>query len=68
MDARPYLRSLLEYNTWANAELYAKVRELPPEEVTKQRKTLLQSIQSFPIRVEPETCCDHQYSRMPLCC
>ena len=44
MDARPYLRSLLEYNTWANAELYAKVRELPPEEVTKKRKTLLQSI------------------------
>ena len=44
MDARKYLRSLLEYNTWANAELYAKVRELPPEEVTKKRKTLLESI------------------------
>lgn len=44
MDARPYLRSLLEYNAWANAELYAKVRELPPEEVMKKRKTLLQSI------------------------
>jgi len=44
MDARTYLRSLLEYNSWANAELYAKVRELPPEEVTKERKTLLHSI------------------------
>ncbi|MGZ0246115.1 MAG: DinB family protein [Alphaproteobacteria bacterium] len=44
MDARTYLRSLLEYNTWANAELYAKVRELPLEEVTKERKTLLHSI------------------------
>jgi len=44
MDGRTYLRSLLEYNTWANAELYAKVKELPPEEVTKKRKTLLQSI------------------------
>jgi len=44
MDARPYLRSLLEYNAWANAELFAKVKELPPEEVTKERKTLLHSI------------------------
>ena len=44
MDARPYLRGLLEYNAWANAELYAKVRELPPEEVMKERKTLLHSI------------------------
>ena len=44
MDARTYLRSLLEYNAWANAALYSKVRELPPEEVTKERKTLLHSI------------------------
>lgn len=44
MDARPYLRSLLEYNAWANAELFAKVKELPPEEVAKERKTLLHSI------------------------
>jgi uncharacterized damage-inducible protein DinB len=44
MDARPYLRSLLEYNAWANAELYAKVRDLPPEEVAKERKTLPHSI------------------------
>ena len=44
MDARTYLRSLLEYNAWANAALYSKVRELPPEEVTKERRTLLHSI------------------------
>ncbi len=44
MKDKTYLRGLLEYNAWANAELYAKVRELPPEEVTKKRKTLLESI------------------------
>ncbi len=44
MKDKTYLRGLLEYNAWANAELYVKVRELPPEEVTKKRKTLLESI------------------------
>lgn len=44
MKDKAYLRGLLEYNAWANAELYKKVRELPPEEVTKKRKTLLESI------------------------
>ncbi len=44
MKDKAYLRGLLEYNAWANAELYAKVRELPPEEVTRKRKTLLESI------------------------
>ena len=44
MKDKAYLRGLLEYNRWANSELYAKVRELPPEEVTKKRKTLLESI------------------------
>ena len=44
MKDKTYLRSLLEYNAWANAELYARTRALPPEEVTKQRKTGLQSI------------------------
>ena len=44
MRDKAYLRGLLDYNAWANAELYAKVRELPPEEVTKKRKTLLESI------------------------
>ena len=44
MRDKAYLRSLLEYNGWANAELYRKVRALPPEEVTKKRKTGLESI------------------------
>ena len=44
MDGRTYLRSLLEYNAWANDELGKKVRELPPEEVTKKRETILESI------------------------
>ena len=44
MDGRKYLRSLLEYNAWANEELFEKVDELPPEEVTKKRKTILESI------------------------
>jgi uncharacterized damage-inducible protein DinB len=44
MDGRIYLRSLLEYNAWANDELGKKVRELPPEEVTKKRETVLESI------------------------
>jgi uncharacterized damage-inducible protein DinB len=44
MKDKSYLRGLLEYNGWANGELFAKVRELPPEEVTKKRKTLLESI------------------------
>lgn len=44
MNDKTYLRGLLEYNAWANSELYAKVRELPPQEVTKKRKTILESI------------------------
>lgn len=44
MDARTYLRSLLEYNAWANEELNKKVQDLPPAEVTKKRETILESI------------------------
>jgi len=44
MQDTAYLRSLLAYNRWANAELYRHVFELPPEEVTKKRKTGLESI------------------------
>ena len=44
MDGRAYLRSLLEYNAWANEELFDKVDTLPPEEVTKKRETILESI------------------------
>ena len=44
MNDKTYLRSLLEYNAWANAELFEAVRQMPPEEVTKKRKTGLESI------------------------
>lgn len=44
MKDKPYLRSLLEYNSWANADLYEKVRGLPEEEVTKVRVKSLGSI------------------------
>ena len=39
MKDKSYLRGLLEYNAWANKELYGKVRELPPEEVTRLAAT-----------------------------
>ena len=44
MKDKTYLRGLLEYNTWANTQLYAGAKDLPPAEVTKKRKTLLGSI------------------------
>mgnify|MGYP001170498016 CR=1 FL=1 len=43
-DGRGHIRNLLEYNGWANDQLYAKVSELPPVEVTKERETVLKSI------------------------
>ncbi len=44
MKDKKYLRALIDYNAWANAETYRLVAEMPPEEVTKKRKTPLQSI------------------------
>ena len=44
MKDRNYLRTLMEWNSWANDVTYAKVAELPPEEITKKRKTPLESI------------------------
>ena len=44
MKDKSYLRALIDYNAWANAETYRLVAEMPPEEVTKKRKTPLQSI------------------------
>lgn len=44
MRDKSYLRALIDYNAWANAETYRLVAEMPPEEVTKKRKTPLQSI------------------------
>ena len=44
MKDKSYLRALIDYNAWANAETYRLVAEMPAEEVTKKRKTPLQSI------------------------
>ena len=44
MKDKTYLRTLIDFNAWANEEMYQKVSELPPEEVKKERKTPLVSI------------------------
>ena len=44
MKDKAYLRGLLEYSAWANADLFEKVRALPAEEVTKIRSKALGSI------------------------
>ena len=44
MHDKNYLLSLLDFSVWANEEFFKTIRELPPEEVTKQRKSLMNSI------------------------
>ena len=44
MKDQTYLQSLLDYNAWANDEIYKVVLDMPLEEVTKERKTSLKSI------------------------
>jgi uncharacterized damage-inducible protein DinB len=44
MKDKAYLRGLLEYNSWANADLFEKVMALPADEVTKKREASLESI------------------------
>ncbi|MEK9660485.1 MAG: DinB family protein [Alphaproteobacteria bacterium] len=44
MKDKNYLRTLMEWNTWANEVTYQKVSELPPEEIKMKRKTPLESI------------------------
>lgn len=44
MRDKTYLKALLDWNKWANEETYEMVSQLPPEEVYKKRKTLLESI------------------------
>lgn len=44
MKDKAYLRGLLEYNAWANADLFEKVSALPADEVTRKRKASLESI------------------------
>ena len=44
MKDKAYLRGLLEYNAWANEDLFEKVSELPAEDVTCKRAGSLESI------------------------
>jgi uncharacterized damage-inducible protein DinB len=44
MKDKAYLRGLLEYNGWANEDLFGKVSELPAGEVTRKRAGSLESI------------------------
>jgi uncharacterized damage-inducible protein DinB len=44
MHDKNYLLSLLDYGVWANEEFFKTIRELPADEVTKQRESLMNSI------------------------
>lgn len=44
MKDQGYLQSLLDYNAWANGEMYKVVQDMPLDEVHKERKTSLKSI------------------------
>jgi uncharacterized damage-inducible protein DinB len=44
MKDKTYLKTLMQWNTWANEVTYRKVSELPPEEIAMKRKTPLESI------------------------
>ena len=44
MRDRNYLLSLLDYNAWANEAYFRQIDELPAEEVTRQRPSLMNSI------------------------
>ena len=44
MRDQSYLATLFDYNAWANEVFYEKVSELPADEITKKRKTPLESI------------------------
>lgn len=44
MHDKDYLLALLDYNAWANKEYFKLIGELPAEEVTKQRESLMNSI------------------------
>ena len=44
MRDKDYLLSLLDYNVWANEEYFKQIRDLPVDEVTKQRESLMNNI------------------------
>lgn len=44
MSDRNHLRTLIDYNAWANKVCFESVLDLPPEEVTKERHSFLKTI------------------------
>mgnify|MGYP001191715644 CR=1 FL=1 len=44
MHDRNYLLSLLDYSVWANEEYFKQIGDLPSEEITRQRPSLMKSI------------------------
>ena len=44
MKDKTYLRALLDYNAWANAEIFRAAGALPAAEVAKERPSFLRSI------------------------
>ena len=44
MRDKPYLKTLMEYNAWSNAQVYGEVSALAPAEIAKPRPSFLKSI------------------------
>ena len=44
MTDKTYIQTMIDYNAWANEVCFKAVQELPPEEVAKERPSLLVSI------------------------
>jgi uncharacterized damage-inducible protein DinB len=44
MRDKDYLLSLLDYNVWANEQYFKQIHDLPADEVTKQRPSLMNNI------------------------
>ena len=44
MHDKDYLLSLLDYTVWANEEYFKQIHDLPADEVTKQRESLMNNI------------------------
>ena len=46
MHDKSYLLSLLDYSDWANEEYFKIIREIPADEVTKQRESFMNSVRN----------------------
>ena len=44
MHDKDYLLALLDYNAWANERYFEQIRDLPADEVNKQRQSLMNNI------------------------